>query len=99
MDLTYDSNVFVVKYNADESVVWAESAANAYGQDIARSINGDIIVTGSFNDTSAFGPTELSSAGRDDIFIWNVCKVSSTNIKEDLIFCFKLQNISKSYQQ
>ena len=83
---TYTSNVFVVKYNADGNVVWAESAANGAGNDITRSINGDIIVTGNFNDTSAFGPTELSSAGRDDIFIWNVCKVSSTNIKEDLPF-------------
>ena len=83
---TYTPDIFVVKYNADGIVVWAESAANGSGHDIARSINGDIIVTGSFNDTSAFGTTELSSAGRDDIFIWNVCKVSSTNIKEDLPF-------------
>ena len=83
---TYIENVFIVKYNADGSVVWAESAANGRGNDIARSINGDIIVTGIFNDTSAFGTTELSSAGRDDIFIWNVCKTSSTNIEENLPF-------------
>ena len=82
---TYTADIFVVKYNADGSVVWAESAAKGLGYDIARSINGDIIVTGIFNDTSFFGITELSCAGQDDIFIWNVCKTSSTNIEENLL--------------
>ena len=85
---TFIDNVFVVKYNADGRVVWAESAANGQGHDIARSICGDIIVTGSFNDTSVFGATELISAGLSDVFIWNVCKAepcSSTNIEENLL--------------
>ena len=86
---TYDTyEAFVVKYNTNGNVVWAESPANAYVGDITRSICGDIIVTGSFSDTSAFGPTELISTGRNDIFIWNVCKAEpciSTNIEENLL--------------
>ena len=83
---TYTADIFVVKYNASGNAVWAESAVNGRGNDITRSICGDIIATGSFSDTSALGPTELISAGKSDIFIWNVCKAepcTSTNIEEN----------------
>ena len=73
---------FVIKYNASGSIEWVEKLVRG-DNDITSSINGDILVAGTFIDTSAFGTTELISAGNSDIFIWNVCKASSTNIEEN----------------
>ncbi|TRZ70083.1 MAG: T9SS C-terminal target domain-containing protein [Bacteroidetes bacterium] len=71
---TAGSDMFLVRYNAnDGSVVWAKSAGgsgNDVGQGIAADGSGNVYVTGHFSSSSlTFGTTKLTNAGSDDIFI------------------------------
>ena len=58
---------------------WAQKAGGSSGDDQSNAIhvdsNGDIYVTGAFEQTATFGSTTLTSAGDDDIF---VAKMNST---------------------
>ena len=58
---------------------WAQKAGGSSGDDQSNAIvvdsNGDIYVTGAFEQTATFGSTTLTSAGQDDIF---VAKMNST---------------------
>jgi hypothetical protein len=71
---TTGSDMYIVRYNAnDGSVVWAKSAGgsgNDVGQGIAADGSGNVYVTGQFSSSSlTFGTTKLTNAGSDDIFI------------------------------
>jgi secreted PhoX family phosphatase len=67
-----DSDVLVIKYNANGEVQWAKSAGGA-GQDMGRAIavkgTGKAHVTGTFKEAATFGPTPLTSSGDSDVFI------------------------------
>ena len=58
---------------------WAQKAGGSSGDDQSNAIvvdsNGDVYVTGAFEQTATFGSTTLTSAGDDDIF---VAKMNST---------------------
>lgn len=69
------ADVFIVKYNAGGTVLWAKSAggiANDYGNCVATDASGNIFVTGSFSSpTITFGTTVLTNVAPTftDIFI------------------------------
>ena len=58
---------------------WAHKAGGSSGDDRSNAIavdsNGDLYVTGAFEQTATFGSTTLTTAGNDDIF---VAKMNST---------------------
>ncbi|MET3542539.1 Tfp pilus assembly major pilin PilA, partial [Pontibacter aydingkolensis] len=65
-------DMFVAKYNASGTVVWAKQAGGTnsdYGRGIAVDGQGNAYVTGEFYGTATFGSTTLTSAGYDDIFV------------------------------
>ena len=74
-----DLDVFVAKFAADGSSLWAKNFVNTgndRGYDIAVDGTGNIVVTGSFSNTIDFGGLEfLSPNALVDIFL---CKLSST---------------------
>jgi Beta-propeller repeat len=72
------ADVFIVKYDSGGNVVWARRAGGTtvdYGHAIAVSGGGDVYVMGyfmgtsNFNNPSAPGSNEITSAGSDDIFL------------------------------
>jgi hypothetical protein len=67
-----DLDVFVAKINSDGEFEWATSTGGP-NKDIGLSVsvlgNGSAIVTGSFQDTVAFGSSTLTSKGHDDGFV------------------------------
>ncbi|MEC7704694.1 MAG: SBBP repeat-containing protein [Candidatus Thermoplasmatota archaeon] len=71
------------KSTTTESLAWelAMKAGGSSGDDRSNSIatdsNGDIYVTGSFEQTATFGSTTLTSSGDDDIF---VAKMNSSGV-------------------
>ena len=58
---------------------WAQKAGGSSGDDQSNAVavdsNGDVYITGAFEQTATFGSTTLTSAGNDDIF---VAKMNST---------------------
>jgi Tfp pilus assembly protein PilZ len=69
----FNSDMFVVKYDAAGNVVWAKSAGGSdydIGYDIAVDGSGNSYVTGYFYSTSiTFGTTTLFNAGAFDMFV------------------------------
>lgn len=65
---TGNSDVYLAKYNAAGNLLWVNSYGSA-GQDLAAKIitdaTGNLILTGRFNGTIAFGSTSLESSGLD----------------------------------
>ena len=64
-----------------DSLAWelAQKAGGSSGDDQSNAVavdsNGDVYVTGAFEQTATFGSTTLTTAGNDDIF---VAKMNST---------------------
>ena len=67
-----DRDAFVVKYDEDLNVLWAESATGA-GNDLAFSLaegeNGSIYVYGSFENNLKFSAMEIEAVGAPDVFV------------------------------
>ena len=67
-----DYDIFVAKINSDGEFEWATSTGGE-DKDIGLSVsvldNGSAIVTGSFQDTVAFGRSTLTSKGHNDGFV------------------------------
>jgi len=66
------NDMFIVKYDASGTVVWAKSAGGStydLGNCIVTDINGNNYVGGNFYGTITFGSTTLTSAGDSDAFI------------------------------
>jgi hypothetical protein len=67
------ADVFMVKYNASGSVIWAKGAGGTgfdYGNYISTDVNSNVYVTGSFESNSiSFGSNTFNNAGSRDIFI------------------------------
>lgn len=70
---TTGSDLFIVKYDANGNVIWAESAGGSgsdFGSGIAKDGSGNVYVTGYFNSPSiSFGETTLTNAGNYNLFI------------------------------
>lgn len=72
-------DVYVAKYTPQGSLVWARGVDGS-GTDASHGLavtdSGDVVVTGSFQNTADFDPGagtyELTSAGADDIFVWKL---------------------------
>ena len=65
-------DVFVAKYDASGSVLWAKKAGGTLldqGRSIALDSNGNTYVTGWFTGTASFGGKTLTSSEDDDIFV------------------------------
>lgn len=68
------NDMFIVKYDASGTEVWAKSAGGSSSYDIGNSIstdiNGNSYVTGSFScPIIVFGSTTLTNTGGNDVFI------------------------------
>ncbi|HKQ37974.1 MAG TPA: SBBP repeat-containing protein [Verrucomicrobiae bacterium] len=66
------SDIFIAKYDPDGNFLWARRAGGT-GYDEARGIavdaSGNAYVTGLFQLTANFAPTNLVSAGQSDVFL------------------------------
>lgn len=66
-------DVFLAKYTADGDIVWARSFGSSadfeYGLSVALDPAGNILLTGQFQAVAAFGGTNLTSRGGQDIFL------------------------------
>ncbi len=69
----FSYDVFIVKYDASGTVLWAKSAGGTnsdYGYKISTDASGNAFVTGIFASSPiTFGSITLSSAGSNDMFI------------------------------
>jgi Leucine-rich repeat (LRR) protein len=77
---TGSSDVFVAKYDASGTVLWAKQAGGSNGETvygIAVDASGNSYMTGNFSGTATFGSTSLTSTGSDDIFVAK-CDASGT---------------------
>lgn len=67
-----EEDLFVAKYDSDGALIWAVSAGGAL-EDEASSIvadsNGNVVITGNFEDECTIGSTTLTSAGGTDIYV------------------------------
>ena len=65
-------NMFVAKYDPAGNVLWAKTpagtSATSFGQSISLDTLGNVFVTGSFQNTVAFGTTTLTCTGSEDVF-------------------------------
>lgn len=70
---TAGPDIFIVKYDPNGNVIWAETAGgsgNDEGLGIARDNSGNVYVTGYFSSSHiTFGETTLNNAGGNDLFI------------------------------
>jgi gliding motility-associated-like protein/uncharacterized repeat protein (TIGR01451 family) len=70
-----NDDVFLVRYTPEGHVVWAQKAGSSgvdRGHDIATDAQGNVYLTGYFNNTITFYGTPnitLTSAGNEDIFV------------------------------
>lgn len=65
-------DVFIAKYDPTGNLLWAKSAGGSSddrGYAIAVDGSANVFVAGAFNNTAAFGPTNLSAAGSFDVFV------------------------------
>jgi hypothetical protein len=69
---TGNSDAFIVKYDSDGNVLWANSGGGTsidQGRAISTLADGSLIVTGFFSETATFGDKTLTSAGGYEFFI------------------------------
>jgi hypothetical protein len=70
---TYGSyDAFLAKYDANGMCKWAAKAggqSDDWGEAVAVNANGDIFVTGNFQQTAQFGNWQLTTNGDRDVFI------------------------------
>jgi hypothetical protein len=67
-----DRDIFIAKYDSSGNVLWAKrigASGDDRGMGIRMGDGGDIVITGKFSGSVAFGNTNLSSVGASDIFI------------------------------
>ncbi|MDI1443332.1 hypothetical protein [Polyangium sp. 6x1] len=81
---TGNDNIFVIKYNAAGTVVWAKKYGDAAGQDVgsvAIDSAGDVLIAGEFLGTINFGGTALTSnMGSRDIFVAKLASATGNHI-------------------
>jgi hypothetical protein len=68
------AGMFVAKYNPDHTLAWVQNVANAQAGALAVDSSGNVLVTGSFAGTAAFGSTNLAStlnsgSSSNDVFV------------------------------
>jgi hypothetical protein len=67
------SGLFLARYTAAGELEWVRSATSATGAPVGHSVSvdplGNCYLTGSFDGTTTFGTTNLSSAGGSDVFV------------------------------
>ncbi|WP_428662095.1 SBBP repeat-containing protein [Runella sp.] len=71
------SDIFVAKYNTNGIFQWVQTAGGTnedYGQKIDSDTNGNLYVTGFFNDTATFSRNTKTSAGSIDVYIVRIDK-------------------------
>jgi hypothetical protein len=84
----FDADLYVVKYDAGGTALWAKRVGNPYKDENSISIAvdnyGDIFITGYFTDTAAlsFGASNLINNGMGDVFL---AKLSRTVGMEEII--------------
>jgi hypothetical protein len=73
---TADGNLdgYVAKYTTNGTLIWirqisGDGSGGDVGYGVATDSNGNILVTGNFSGTAAFGGTNLVSVGAHDIFL------------------------------
>ncbi|GAB3171672.1 SBBP repeat-containing protein [Telluribacter humicola] len=69
---TGNRDIFIVKYDRKGEVLWAHKAGGNgrdEGRDIAVDRNGNVYITGYFENIITFGSTSLASNGNDDMFL------------------------------
>ncbi len=67
-----DTDMFVAKYDAAGTFLWARSAGGLNGETghgIGVDKSGNVVVTGYFIGDAVFGATTLTSMGADDVFV------------------------------
>jgi Tfp pilus assembly protein PilZ len=65
-------DIFLAKYDAAGTLLWVRPAGGPewdQGTSVAVDRGGNCYLTGYFEDTAAFGPTNLVSRGGDDVFV------------------------------
>lgn len=70
-----DTDIAIARYNNSGSLQWAVTTggrADVQAYDIDMDSNGNLYVTGQFNNTATFGSTNLSSDGYYDVFLTKV---------------------------
>lgn len=69
---TGGQDMYIAKYNAGGSLQWAKTLGGV-GDDSAMALavdaNGDLVITGSFQNTMTLGTKALTSAGVEDVFV------------------------------
>jgi hypothetical protein len=67
------SGFFLARYNTAGALEWVRSATSASGAAVGHSVTvdplGNCYVAGSFDGTTSFGATNLTSAGGSDVFL------------------------------
>ncbi|MCX6280385.1 MAG: T9SS type A sorting domain-containing protein [Bacteroidetes bacterium] len=69
---TYNSDVFVIKYSSDGSLVFAKNfggTQGAMGRGISADSQNNLYITGAFRGTVNFGTNSLTSLGGYDVFL------------------------------
>jgi hypothetical protein len=64
-------DVYIAKLNTSGTWQWVKRAGGSgadYGYGVAADVEGNVYLSGFFNDTAGFGTTNLSSYGSSDIF-------------------------------
>ena len=67
-----DRDIFIAKYDGSGKVVWARQAGSSgidKGFSVCCDPHDNVLVTGSFRETAAFGDRKLTARGFSDIFI------------------------------
>ncbi|MBK5285213.1 MAG: SBBP repeat-containing protein [Bacteroidia bacterium] len=86
------TKIFIVKYNSNGIVLWVKAAGGSGGQvwgsDVVADVNGNIYITGAFNNSSiVFGTTTLYNDGDpfNDVFLAKLA-YNTTGINETETF-------------
>lgn len=72
LQATKSSDIFITKYSSAGDVLWAKQADGGASEkvyDITTDSADNVLIMGQFDGTATFYPTQLTSLGRDDIFM------------------------------